>query len=98
MRSTQVYRALDQIPNRFALCMSVSKGVHIIHKNGNSLGSSVATAFAGVESRELIGERQQPVAVLVQNVAIALPECPSVLEPLIMPEIVLPDSQPHQEQ
>lgn len=51
IRSTQVYRALTEIPNRYTLCMTISKSVRIIHQNGNRIGGSVTNVFAGIEHR-----------------------------------------------
>ena len=54
MRSMHVYRALDQISNRFALCMNISRGVRLLHKNGNSMGSTVTSTMAGIESNKVL--------------------------------------------
>lgn len=73
MRSTQVYRALDQIPNRFALCMHISRGVHLTHATGQSMESSVSTALAGIESRQFLRVQEVPVPMLVERAAQVLP-------------------------
>jgi hypothetical protein len=49
IRSTQVYRALNEIPNRFALCMTISRSVRIIHKNGSSMENTVTSVFTGIQ-------------------------------------------------
>ena len=41
MRSVQVYRALDQIPNRFTLCQTISQSARRIHVNGNTFDLTV---------------------------------------------------------
>lgn len=48
MRSSQVYRALDSIPNRFALCQTISKGARRLHVNGNSFESTVTVILEGI--------------------------------------------------
>lgn len=68
MRSAQVYRALDQIPNRFALCMQVSRGVHLAHTTGQSMESSVSTALAGIDSKDVSRGSNAPIPVLVARV------------------------------
>ena len=65
MRSAQVYRALDQIPNRFALCMHISRGVHLTHTTGQSMESSVSTALAEIESRKFLRVPEAPLPMLV---------------------------------
>lgn len=57
MRSIQVYRALDKVSNRFALCQTISQCVRLMHKSGNSMESSVTSALAGV------GEKAYSVAI-----------------------------------
>jgi len=49
MRSAEVYRALNEIPNRFALCMTMSKSVRILHKNGNPMENTVTSVFTGIQ-------------------------------------------------
>lgn len=75
IRSTQVYRALTEIPNRYSLCMTISKSVRIIHQNGNRIGGTVTSVFAGIEHRTFrrqIEERLTVVAVGGFNRALAL--------------------------
>jgi hypothetical protein len=52
IRSTQVYRALTEIPNRFALCMTISRSVRIIHKDGSPMENTVTSVFTGIEARK----------------------------------------------
>lgn len=48
MRSAQVYRALDQIPNRFTLCQTISQSARRIHVNGNPFDSTLKTVVDGI--------------------------------------------------
>ena len=41
MRSSQVYRALDLVPNRFTLCQTISQSARRIHVNGNPFEGTV---------------------------------------------------------
>ena len=82
MRSAQVYRALDQIPNRFSLCMYISRGVHLTHTNGQSLENSVTTAIEGIESGRFLRAPEAPMPVLVEARARVLPM--SVHRPVIV--------------
>jgi hypothetical protein len=59
MRSFQVYRALDRIPNRFALCQTVCRGARHIHVDGTPFGGTVTAMLHGIES----GEFHSPVEV-----------------------------------
>ena len=56
MRSVQVYRALDQVSNRFTLCQTISQSVRLLHKSGDSLESSVTSALIGVGDRMFHGQ------------------------------------------
>ncbi|QEE27980.1 DNA-directed RNA polymerase subunit omega [Terriglobus albidus] len=50
MRSLQVYRALDQVPNRFTLCHTVSQSVRRIHVNGNPFDGTLTAVLDGIGS------------------------------------------------
>lgn len=45
MRSTQVHRALLQIPNRYALCQTISASARLLHKTGEPIDGSLNTAL-----------------------------------------------------
>jgi hypothetical protein len=81
MRSSQIHRALDQIPNRFALCMSISRGVRLTHKNGTSMGSTVTSMIAGIESREFLRVVEAPIPALIGSLARVFPRYPSLPTP-----------------
>lgn len=45
MRSNQVHRALLQVPNRYALCQTISRSARLLHKTGNPIDTSLNTAL-----------------------------------------------------
>ena len=48
MRSSQVYRALDYVPNRFTLCQTISQSARRIHVNGNPFQGTVTLILNGL--------------------------------------------------
>jgi hypothetical protein len=60
MRSTQVHRALLQIPNRYALCQTISASARLLHKTGDPIDGSLNTALE-VLSR---GSKPEPVPAI----------------------------------
>lgn len=48
MRSAQVYRALDQISNRFTLCQTISQSARRIHVNGNPFDRTLRRVVDGI--------------------------------------------------
>lgn len=56
MRSSQIYRALDSVPNRFTLCQTISQSVRRIHFNGNSFESTVTVVLNGIGDGLFRGE------------------------------------------
>lgn len=48
MRSSQVYRALDLVPNRYSLCQTISQSARRIHVNGNPFESTVTAILTGI--------------------------------------------------
>jgi hypothetical protein len=48
VRSSQVYRALDHVPNRFTLCQTISQSARRIHINGNPLQGTVTQILNGI--------------------------------------------------
>lgn len=52
MRSTQVYRALNQIGNRFSLSQTVSRGARLLHKNGDPFERSVSVALDKIGDKD----------------------------------------------
>lgn len=48
MRSLQVYRALDSVPNRFTLCQTISQRARRIHVNGNPFENTVSVILKGM--------------------------------------------------
>lgn len=48
MRSIQVYRALDQVPNRFTLCQTVCQSARRIHVNGNPFDGTLTAVLDGI--------------------------------------------------
>ncbi len=48
MRSSQVYRALDFVPNRFTLCQTISQSARLIHINGSPFEGTVSTVLNGI--------------------------------------------------
>jgi hypothetical protein len=45
MRSAQVHRALIQIPNRYALCQTISASARLLHKTGDPIDGSLNMAL-----------------------------------------------------
>ncbi|HTJ29280.1 MAG TPA: hypothetical protein VL346_02185 [Acidobacteriaceae bacterium] len=45
MRSKQVHRALLQIPNRYALCQTISRSARMLHKAGSPIDGTLNTAL-----------------------------------------------------
>lgn len=84
MRSMQIYRALDQIPNRFALCMKISRGVRSNHKIGNSMGSTVTSTLAGIESKALLSGAEAAIPALMEKVAATFAVCPPTFKPFAL--------------
>lgn len=58
MRSSQVYRALDLIPNRYTLCQTVSQSVRRIHINGNPFEGTVSAILNGIGDGIFRGQTQ----------------------------------------
>jgi hypothetical protein len=56
MRSSQVYRALDQVPNRFILCQTISQSARRIHVNGNPFEGTVTAVLNGIGDGLFRGE------------------------------------------
>ena len=56
MRSKQVHRALLQVPNRYALCQTISRSARLLHKTGNPIDGSVNTAL------EVLSQSSKPAA------------------------------------
>jgi hypothetical protein len=48
MRSSQVYRALDLVPNRFTLCQTISQSARRIHVIGSPFEGTVTTILRGI--------------------------------------------------
>lgn len=48
MRSSEVYRALDQVPNRFTLCQTISQSARRIHVNGSPFEGTVTVILKGI--------------------------------------------------
>ena len=48
MRSSQVYRALDQVPNRFMLCQTISQSARRLHTNGSPFEGTVTVILNGI--------------------------------------------------
>ena len=48
MRSSQVYRALDQLPNRFMLCQTISQSARRLHVNGSPFEGTVTLILNGI--------------------------------------------------
>ncbi|HEY9126023.1 MAG TPA: hypothetical protein VIM62_02805 [Acidobacteriaceae bacterium] len=62
MRSNQVHRALLQVPNRYALCQTISRSARLLHKTGNPIDGSLNTALDVLTRNQSAGE-PTPVAV-----------------------------------
>jgi hypothetical protein len=45
MRSNQVHRALLQVPNRYALCQTISRSARLLHKTGSPIDGSLNAAL-----------------------------------------------------
>jgi hypothetical protein len=60
MRSSQIYRALHQIPNRFALCQTISQGARHIHLDGEPFSATVTAMLEGVRNGTFRSERPAP--------------------------------------
>jgi len=56
MRSSQVYRALDSVPNRFTLCQTISQSARRIHINGSPFESTVTVVLKGIGDGLFRGE------------------------------------------
>jgi hypothetical protein len=56
MRSSQVYRALDLVPNRFTLCQTISQSARRIHVNGNPFEGTVTAILEGIGDGVFRGE------------------------------------------
>jgi hypothetical protein len=56
MRSAEVYRALDQIPNRFTLCQTVSQSARRIHIKGSPFEGTVSAILTSVGNGEFYGK------------------------------------------
>lgn len=78
MRSSDIFRALDHVSNRFALCQVVAQSARRLHKTGNSMEVSIHDALGGVREGKFRGEMIPPVvSVAIGNDApliIGLPE------------------------
>ena len=48
MRSSEVYRALDRVPNRFTLCQTISQSARRIHVNGRPFAGTVTVILKGI--------------------------------------------------
>lgn len=48
MRSSQVYRALDHVPNRFTLCQTIAQSARRIHINGNPFQGTVTSILNAI--------------------------------------------------
>ena len=48
MRSSEVYRALDRVPNRFTLCQTISQSARRVHVNGRPLEGTVTVILKGI--------------------------------------------------
>ena len=55
MRSAQVHRALLQIPNRYALCQTISASARLLHKTGDPIDGSLNMAL------EVLSKGNEPV-------------------------------------
>ncbi len=56
MRSAEIYRALDQIHNRFALCQVISQSARLFHKIGEPMEITVTKALNGLEYGKFRGD------------------------------------------
>lgn len=48
MRSFDVYRALDSVPNRYTLCQTISQSARRLHVKGNSFETTVTVILKGI--------------------------------------------------
>ena len=48
MRSVDVHRAVNQQPNRFALCHMVAQSTRLLHLEGGPIGQTITQALDGV--------------------------------------------------
>ena len=67
MRSTQVHRALLQIPNRYALCQTISHSARLLHKSGDPIDGSLNMAL------DVLSKGNEPAIEPVPAAAPVLP-------------------------
>lgn len=48
MRSSQVYRALDLVSNRFTLCQTISQSARRVHIDGNPFTGTITVILKGI--------------------------------------------------
>jgi hypothetical protein len=48
LRSTLVYSASKEIPNRFQLCQTISKATRVLHVDSNATGSTINRALESI--------------------------------------------------
>lgn len=56
MRSSQVYRALNHVPNRFTLCQTISQSARRIHMNGSPLQGTVTLILERIGDKLFHGQ------------------------------------------
>ena len=62
MRSKQVHRALRQVPNRYALCQTISRSARLLHKTGSPIDGSLNTALEVLSQSYKPASEPVPVA------------------------------------
>lgn len=64
MRSSETFRSLEQISNRFMLCQVISQSVRLMHKSGSPIEESVSQALRGIQAGKFRGESRLATASL----------------------------------
>ena len=64
MRSSLVYAASKEIPNRFQLCQTISKAARVLHLNNSPTESTINRVLQNIShpASELNGETPEVVA------------------------------------
>lgn len=67
MRSKQVHQALLQVPNRYALCQTISRSARLLHKTGNPIDGSLNTALEVLSQSSQSSAALPPAAPIRKN-------------------------------
>jgi hypothetical protein len=65
MRSSETFRSLERISNRFMLCQVISQSVRLMHKSGSPIEESVSEALRGIQAGKYRGESRLAAASLI---------------------------------